>query len=63
MFPGKIVPKLFIYLFLYLFMWTTSFDNNLNWYITIFLIVAGQCGLVLGQAKLINDTPFLQMVK
>ena len=32
MFPGKIIPKLFIYLFVYLFMWTTSFLNNSNLY-------------------------------
>ena len=32
MHPGKIVPKLFIYLFAYLFMWMTSFLNNLNLY-------------------------------
>ena len=30
MFPGKIIPKLFMYLFVYLFMWMTSFDNNPN---------------------------------
>ena len=45
MFPGKIVPKLFMYLFVYLFMWMTSFDNNLNLNIAIFLVVAGQCNL------------------
>ena len=28
MLPGKIVPKLFMYLVIYLFMWTTSFLNN-----------------------------------
>ena len=32
MHPGKIVPKLFMYLFAYLFMWMTSFLNNLNSY-------------------------------
>ena len=32
MFPGKIMPELFMYLFVYLFMWTTSFDNNPNSY-------------------------------
>ena len=30
MHPGKIIPKLFMYLFAYLFMWMTSFHNNLN---------------------------------
>ena len=49
MFPGEIVPELFMYLFVYLFMWMTSFDNNPNWYVAIFLVVADQCGLVLGQ--------------
>ena len=32
MHPGKIVPKLFIYLFVYLLIWATSFLNNLNSY-------------------------------
>ena len=40
MHPGKIVPKLFMYLFVYLFMWMTSFHNNLNSY-SYFSRVAG----------------------